>query len=67
MRRLVYLVAATRPFAGGHTTQTYDHPAHGVHTLQIEINRALYLDESTPKRSNSYIRGRVDMSRLQKL
>lgn len=34
------------PYAGGHTTLTYGKPAEGVQALQIEINRALYLDET---------------------
>ena len=34
-----------QPYAGGFTTQRYGRPALGRHTLQIEINRALYMDE----------------------
>jgi N-formylglutamate amidohydrolase len=64
LRRLGYRVARNAPFAGGHTTQTYGRPAHGVHALQIEINRALYVDERTLERSNGYVRVRADMSRL---
>ena len=33
------------PYAGGYTTHLYGRPARGIHALQIEINRALYLDE----------------------
>jgi len=33
------------PYAGGYTTRHYGRPAEGVHVLQIEINRALYMDE----------------------
>jgi N-formylglutamate amidohydrolase len=40
-------VARNSPYAGGYTTQLYGHPARGMHALQIEINRALYLDEET--------------------
>jgi N-formylglutamate deformylase len=40
-----FTVARNVPYAGGYTTQLYGRPAHGVHGLQIEINRALYLDE----------------------
>ena len=35
-----------QPYAGGFTTQRYGRPAVGRHTLQIEINRALYMDET---------------------
>jgi len=42
-----YRVARNAPYAGGHTTEFYGRPAKGVHALQIELNRALYLDERT--------------------
>ncbi len=48
-RRLVglgYVVSRNAPYAGGYTTETYGRPIEGVHALQIEISRALYLDES---------------------
>ena len=35
-----------QPYAGGFTTQRYGRPGIGRHTLQIEINRALYMDEA---------------------
>ena len=35
-----------QPYAGGFTTQRYGRPSIGRHTLQIEINRALYMDEA---------------------
>lgn len=41
------LVVRNEPFSGGHTTRHYGRPAEGVHALQIEINRALYMDERT--------------------
>ena len=45
-------------------TQTYGHPAAGLHALQIEINRALYVDERTLERTSGYVRVRADMNRL---
>jgi N-formylglutamate amidohydrolase len=38
-------VIRNKPFAGGFTTRHYGKPSTGVHALQIEINRALYMDE----------------------
>jgi len=35
------------PYAGGFTTRHYGRPADRIHALQIEINRALYMDEAT--------------------
>jgi len=39
-----FRVARNAPFAGGYITQRYGKPRTGVHALQIEIDRALYLD-----------------------
>jgi len=47
LRAMGYSVARNRPYAGGHITQSYGRPASGTHTLQIEINRSLYLNEKT--------------------
>ncbi|MDA1091092.1 MAG: N-formylglutamate amidohydrolase [Proteobacteria bacterium] len=40
-----FTVARNKPYAGGFTTRHYGRPKDGVHVLQIEINRALYMDE----------------------
>jgi N-formylglutamate amidohydrolase len=40
-----FAVARNAPFAGGYITQTYGRPQQGVHALQIEIDRSLYMDE----------------------
>ncbi|HEX4272254.1 MAG TPA: N-formylglutamate amidohydrolase [Rhizomicrobium sp.] len=40
-----FSVTRNTPYAGGHTTVLYGRVAAGCHALQIEINRALYLDE----------------------
>lgn len=42
-----FQVQLNRPYAGGFITEHYGRPATGVHALQIEINRALYIDEAT--------------------
>jgi len=42
--RAGFTVARNAPFAGGYTTQRYGRPTEDVHAIQIEINRALYLD-----------------------
>jgi N-formylglutamate amidohydrolase len=40
-----FTIARNVPYAGGYTTLLYGRPARGIHALQIEINRAVYLDE----------------------
>lgn len=49
-RELGYNVARNAPYAGGFTTRNYGRPASGVHTLQIELNRGLYMDEKSVTR-----------------
>ncbi|MGE0734938.1 MAG: N-formylglutamate amidohydrolase [Alphaproteobacteria bacterium] len=44
---LRYGVRRNLPYAGGFTTRHYGTPRAGVHGLQIELNRGLYLDEAT--------------------
>jgi N-formylglutamate amidohydrolase len=47
LQRAGYDVQINRPYAGGFITEHYGNPGQGVHALQLEINRALYLDEAT--------------------
>ncbi len=43
---LGYVVRRNDPYAGGYITRHYGRPRQGVHALQIEIARALYMDEA---------------------
>ncbi|PZU54026.1 MAG: N-formylglutamate amidohydrolase [Brevundimonas sp.] len=44
---LGWRVALNHPYAGGWSTQQWGRPDDGVEAIQIEINRRLYLDETT--------------------
>lgn len=44
-QRRGYDVQMNRPYAGGYITEHHGRPQRGVHALQIEVNRGLYLDE----------------------
>ncbi len=41
-----YLVQRNKPYAGGYITEHYGNPANDCHAMQIEVSRALYMDES---------------------
>jgi N-formylglutamate amidohydrolase len=43
-------VRRNNPYSGGYVTQHYGRPAEGIHVLQIEINRAIYMDETSLER-----------------
>jgi N-formylglutamate amidohydrolase len=45
-----YTVAINTPYAGGFTTDHYGRPDRRRHALQIEINRALYMNEQNYRR-----------------
>src|SRR5918993_4652945 len=49
-----YTVIRNKPYAGGFITEHYGEPALGRHALQIEINRALYMDERTLERTPGF-------------
>jgi N-formylglutamate amidohydrolase len=39
-------VERNQPYAGGYITEYYGRPTVGWHAIQVEINRALYMDET---------------------
>ena len=61
LRGLGYRVSRNKPYAGGYITERYGAPAMGVHTLQIEVNRALYMDERRFQRTASFARLAADL------
>ena len=61
---LGYNVTRNAPYSGGFITRHYGRPAHGVHALQIEINRALYMDEERILRGPNLPKLAEDMGRL---
>jgi N-formylglutamate amidohydrolase len=49
-----YSVAHNKPYAGGFITEHYGRPARGLHALQIEVNRGLYMNERTFQKSPGF-------------
>jgi N-formylglutamate amidohydrolase len=61
---LGYRVARNTPYAGGYTTEHYGRPSRRIHALQIEINRALYLDEARLTPTAGFERLKTDLEAL---
>jgi N-formylglutamate amidohydrolase len=61
---LGYTVRRNDPYAGGYITRHYGRPREGVHALQIEIARALYMDESRIERLPGFAAMRRDITRF---
>lgn len=57
-------VIRNRPYAGGFSTRTYGRPNHGIHALQIEVSRHLYMNEVTLERSAGFNATRQIIERL---
>lgn len=61
-----FAVAINTPYAGGFTTEHYGDPQHRRHALQIEINRALYMDERNYRRRPRFARLVVELAELMR-
>ena len=61
LHQLGYAVSRNKPYAGGFITEHYGNPAAGVHSIQLEINRALYMDERRYERSASFAKLAADL------
>ena len=59
-----YRVARNAPYAGGYTTEFYGRPRNHVHALQVEINRALYVNEATLAPHAGFERLKLDLERV---
>ncbi len=64
LRSFGYAVSRNKPYAGGFITEHYGNPAAGRHAIQLEINRALYMDERRYERSRNFARLSADLETL---
>jgi N-formylglutamate amidohydrolase len=64
MEALGYRCTRNAPYAGGYTTEHYGRPTEGVHALQIEINRAIYLNEATRQPTTGFAQLKADIETL---
>ncbi len=63
-RGLGYQVALNDPFKGAELVARFGRPEDGRHSLQIEINRALYMDEDRIEKRADFAAFKQDMDRL---
>jgi len=64
LRRKGYAVAINDPYPGGFVTKSYGAPESGSHVLQVEVNRALYMDEATYGRGSYFPKLQEDLTGL---
>lgn len=59
---LGFSVAVNDPFKGAEILRRHGNPARGVHSLQIEVNRALYMDVETYGKTARFSETRARLS-----
>ena len=64
MSRLGYSVGRNKPYAGGFITEHYGNPASGLHVVQLELNRAVYMDERRREKGPRFLQVAADFARL---
>ncbi|MET0678346.1 MAG: N-formylglutamate amidohydrolase, partial [Bradyrhizobium sp.] len=64
MSGLGYSIGRNKPYAGGFITEHYGNPASGLHTIQLELNRAIYMDERRRERGPRFGQVAADFSTL---
>jgi N-formylglutamate deformylase len=64
LRNQGYVVSRNKPYAGGFITEHYGNPAVGLHAIQLEINRALYMDERRYEKSATFATVAADLETL---
>jgi N-formylglutamate amidohydrolase len=64
LKALGYVVVLNKPYAGGYITEHYGRPHKAQHAIQIEINRALYMDETSFEKSAGFDRLRNDLEAM---
>jgi N-formylglutamate amidohydrolase len=64
LTRRGFVVALNAPYAGGFTTGHYGRPRRGRHALQVEINRAIYMDERNYHRRPGFAQLSEEMAGL---
>jgi N-formylglutamate amidohydrolase len=67
LKGMGYKVALNKPYAGGFITEHYGRPDRGIHALQIEIDRSLYMNEVTFERLPSFRSVQRDLARLTQM
>jgi N-formylglutamate amidohydrolase len=63
LRRCGYTVQRNKPYAGGYITEHYGNPANGCHAMQIEVSRALYMDESAVLKNERFSAVAADLTK----
>src|SRR3546814_4857914 len=65
LRALGYSVAVNDPYKGAEIIRMHGRPAEGRHSLQIEMKRALYMNEASVTANDGYDKLKADLRLLE--
>ncbi|MBD9447999.1 N-formylglutamate amidohydrolase [Rhizobium sp. 42MFCr.1] len=54
LEEMGFTAIRNKPYAGGFITEHYGRPSRGLHALQIEVNRSIYVDEVTLEKRSDF-------------
>jgi N-formylglutamate amidohydrolase len=64
LSELGYNVEINKPYAGGFITEHYGRPHHGLHALQVEVNRGLYMNEASLAKNPGFDKVAADICKF---
>lgn len=67
VRTLGYSVKRNEPFKGAELVRAYSAPERRRHSVQIELNRALYMDEITREKSSGFSNLQRDLTKIMQI
>ena len=64
IKTLGYTVSINDPFKGVEILKRYSDPARGIHSLQLEINKSLYMNELTGEKHRLFDKFQIDIIKI---
>ena len=59
-----FSVSVNQPYKGGELTRRYGDPQRGIHSVLIEINKKLFMDVKTFKKTDAFSRVQGNLTRV---
>lgn len=66
-KQLGFQVSVNHPYQGGHIVRHYGNPPNGVNSIQIELNRGLYMHEAAFEKSDRFTELQHNLSQVSEV
>src|SRR5690606_10677280 len=64
LKNLGYSVSVNDPYVGNELIGRHGNPARGIDSIQVEINKKLFMDTKTFRRTEGFNKLKADLDRL---